>query len=69
MFFGVLEAGVIKLVELFLRNIEKAFFEAFLGKGGSAFAMFAIVAIIFAFAVVKECEQSHDCHVGTCNGR
>ena len=31
-------------------------------------AVFAIVAVIFALAVVKECEQAHDCHIGTCNG-
>ena len=57
------------MVELFLRDFEKALFEAFLGKGSSALAMFAIVAIIFAFAVVKKSEQSHNRHVGTCNGR
>ena len=49
MFLGMVEAGMIQFVELFLRNIEKPFFEAFFSEGGTAFTMFAIVAVIFAF--------------------
>ena len=39
------------------------------GEGGTALAMSFVVAVIFALAVVKESEQSHDRNVGTRNGR
>ena len=69
MFLGMEKAGMIQLVKLFLRNIEKAFLETFLSEGGSALAMRFIVAVIFALAIVKESEQPHNGHIGTRNGR
>ena len=68
MFLGMIEAGMVQLIKLFLRNVKKTFFEAFLGKGRTAFTMFAIVTVIFTLAIVKESEQPHDSHIGTSNG-
>ena len=59
MFLCMELAGMVKLFELFLRDVEKFFLEALLGKFRPALAMFAVVTVIFALAVVEECEQAH----------
>ena len=52
-------AGMVEFFKLFLRNVEELFLEALLGKFRPALAMFAVVAVIFALAVVKERKQAH----------
>ena len=56
---------MVQFVELFLGNIQESLFEAFLGESGTTRSMFAILAIIFALAVVKERKQAHHRHIGT----
>ena len=57
-------AGVVQLVELFLRDVETMLLKTGLGEFGATWTMLFVEAIVGALAVVKQREQPHYGDVG-----